>query len=98
MTRDEAQAVLAAALRPIAPDVDLELLDADAPFQQEADIDSMDFLNLLIGVHERTGVEIPESDYSKLGSLNEILTYLTGTRPVRASRARYQAPMLPAEV
>ncbi len=76
MTRDDAHLLLVSALREIAPDVDVDALDPTAPFQEEADIDSMDFLNLVTGLHERTGIEIPESDYPKLSTVADILAYL----------------------
>jgi acyl carrier protein len=76
MTRDDARTLFASALAQIAPDLDLDDLDADAPFQEEADIDSMDFLNLVTWIYEHAGIEIPESDYAKLSTLTEILGYL----------------------
>ncbi len=76
MTHDQAHSVMVAALSEIAPDVDLDLLDPDAPFQEEADIDSMDFLNLITRLHDDTGVDIPDSDYPKLSSLTAIFSYL----------------------
>ena len=41
------------------------------------DIDSYDFLNFLIGLSEKLGVEVPEEDYGKIRSLKELLTYLS---------------------
>jgi acyl carrier protein len=76
MTRDDAHTLLATVLHGIAPEVDLDALDPDEPFQQEADIDSMDFLNLVIGLHDESGIDIPEDDYQKLSTLADILTYL----------------------
>jgi acyl carrier protein len=76
MTRDDAQIMLATVLHEIAPEVEIGTLDPDAPFQQEADIDSMDFLNLVAGLHEQSGIDIPEDDYPKLSTLSDILAYL----------------------
>jgi acyl carrier protein len=61
----------------IAPEADFDELDANANIQQTLDIDSFDFLNFLIGLHAELGVDIPEADYGKLVSLNDIITYLT---------------------
>ena len=44
------------------------------------DIDSFDHLNFLIGLHERLGVDIPEKDYGKLNTVNEILNYLAAVK------------------
>lgn len=60
----------------IAPEADLDELDPDAPMQEALDIDSFDFLQLLIGLDEAVGVEIPEADYGQLRSLNNLLDYL----------------------
>jgi len=76
MTRDQAATALKSALREVAPDVDLDLLDPDAPFQEEADIDSMDFLNLVVCLHDGTGIDIPESDYPRLTTVSSMLAYL----------------------
>ena len=43
---------------------------------EQLDIDSMDFLNLIVAVHERTGIEIPERDYAKLSTLDDAVAYL----------------------
>jgi acyl carrier protein len=77
MTHDDARTTLAAALHDVAPDVDLDAIDPDAPFQEEADIDSMDFLNLVSRLYDRAGVDIPEHDYPKLSTLSEFLAYLS---------------------
>ena len=76
MTRDDARTWLASALQQIAPDVALDAIDPDAPFQEEADIDSMDFLNLVVAIHEVSGIEIPERDYGRLATVTSILAYL----------------------
>lgn len=45
--------------------------------REELDIDSYDFLNLLIGLNEKLGVEIPEEDYEKLATLSDLIRYLS---------------------
>jgi acyl carrier protein len=76
MTKDEAAAVLAAALHEIAPEVEIDAVDPDLPLQEVADIDSTDFLSLLATIHDRTGIRIPYQDYPKLATLNLFTTYL----------------------
>jgi len=71
-------------LRTIAPEVDPTALVADKPLRDQVDLDSMDWLNFLVGLHQALKVEIPESDYSKLYTLNHLLGYL---RDRIASRA-----------
>jgi acyl carrier protein len=60
----------------IAPDADLDTLDPTADLRDEIDIDSMDFLNILVALHEKTGIEIPERDYAKVTTLDSLVAYL----------------------
>ena len=61
----------------IAPEANLAELRPDENVRRALDIDSYDFLNFLIGLHERLGIEIPEADYGKLNTLAEIMSYLS---------------------
>ena len=78
MTRTEILAVIRDELARIAPDVDFDAVDPAADLRDEADIDSMDFLNLVTALHARLGVEIPEADNPKLVTLQGALDYLAG--------------------
>ena len=70
MTKEEPTALLAAALHEVAPEVDLGTVDPDLPLQEAAGMDSMDFLNLVAAIHDRTGIEIPFRDYPRLSTLS----------------------------
>ncbi|MBX7110987.1 MAG: acyl carrier protein [Dehalococcoidia bacterium] len=63
-------------LHELRPEADLETLPAGADLREELDLDSMDFLNFVIGVHEATGVDIPEADYARVSTLETCLEYL----------------------
>lgn len=63
------------AVRGVAPDVDQDV-DPDADLQADLDLDSMDLLNVVIAVHERTGIEIPERDYGSLTSIANLADYV----------------------
>jgi acyl carrier protein len=76
--RDEIEAAVIEELGNIAPDIDASAADRNADLREEFDIDSMDFLNLVIALHERLGVEIPEVDYPKLASIAGAVSYLDG--------------------
>lgn len=76
MTRDEIMAVVANELGQIAPEIDFELIDGSGDLREEFDIDSMDFLTFVTALHERMGLDIPEADYAKLGSLDATVSYL----------------------
>ena len=63
-------------LKTLAPEMDAAVLVADAPLRKQIDLDSMDWLNVLAAIHERLGVNIPETDYGKLATLDSIVVYL----------------------
>jgi acyl carrier protein len=64
------------ALYAIAPDIEGEPLDADVRYRDQFEFDSMDFLRFIMELHRLTGVEIPESDYPRLQTLNAGIAYL----------------------
>jgi acyl carrier protein len=63
-------------LRSIAPEVEPGDLDPTRPLRHQVDLDSMDWLNFLVALHERLGVNIPEADYAQLVTLDNVLDYL----------------------
>ncbi len=69
--------VLQEELGNIAPEADFNSLDRSADLREAIDIDSMDFLNFVIAVHRRLGVDIPEIDYPKLVTIDGAIKYLT---------------------
>ncbi|HWW47723.1 MAG TPA: acyl carrier protein [Xanthobacteraceae bacterium] len=66
-------------LNNIAPEVDLSIVDPTADLREAIDIDSMDFLNLVTALHQRTGIDVPEIDYPKLVTLSGMVAYLEAT-------------------
>ena len=75
MTRDEIRNAVIQALTSIAPEIDPRDLQPDTVLRQELDLDSMDFLNFVIGLHERLGIDVPEQDYPRLTTLNRAVDY-----------------------
>ena len=73
---DELRSLVLRTLGDIAPEADLESIKPDVGFRDQLDIDSMDFLNFVIALHEELRIEIPEADYPKLASLNACVEYL----------------------
>jgi len=76
VNRSEIQSLVMAELRRIAPEVEEGELKADRPLREQVDLDSMDWLNFLVALHERLKVEIPESDYARLATLDQTVDYL----------------------
>ena len=76
MTPAEIQRAILDILSDIAPDEDLSQLKPDVPFRDQLDIDSMDFLDIIMELRKRYGVEVPEADYQKLATLDSTVEYL----------------------
>ena len=76
MTNIELEELIKRALLDVAPDLEGEEIAPDETFADQFEIDSMDFLNFIIGLHKATGVEIPEVDYLKLTTLASATGYL----------------------
>ena len=76
MNTDDIRAVAIATLQSIAPEVEAESLRGDRPLRNQVDLDSMDWLNFLLGLHEKLRVEIPEADYARLVTLDDVVAYL----------------------
>jgi len=76
VTREEVVAAFARALARIAPEADLARVGPREDLREALDLDSMDFLNLLVDVHEQTGIEIPEADAPRLATLDGAAAYL----------------------
>jgi acyl carrier protein len=76
MNSAQVRATIAQVLATIAPEVDLAALDSQAPLRDQIDLDSMDFLNMIVGLHQRLQIDIPESDYARLVSLDDLIAYL----------------------
>jgi acyl carrier protein len=86
MTEDEIRARVIKTLSGIVPELDAATLKPAVSLRDQLDIDSMDFLNLLIALHQEFGVDVPESDAGKLGTVDACVAYLA-----QALRQRAQA-------
>jgi len=76
MTSEEIRIVILDALKRIAPEIDPASIQPGVNFRDQLDLDSMDFLNFVLALHERLGVDIPEADYRRLSTLEGALQYL----------------------
>ncbi len=88
MNQQELRDIVITALTEVAPEVDPAAIDPDEDLVEQLDIDSMDFLNVVVAVHERTGIEIPERDYPKLSTLDGAVAYLVAAAAANGSGAR----------
>jgi acyl carrier protein len=76
MTTDEIKDTILRILGEIAPEADPHEIKPDVDFRDQLDLDSMDFLNFVVAVDEELGVEIPESDYGLIGTLDAFADYV----------------------
>jgi acyl carrier protein len=80
MNELELKKIILNGLAAVAPGADVNGLDPDENVREALDIDSFDHLNFLVGLHDQLGVDIPEKDYGRLNTVNEIIGYLMALR------------------
>jgi acyl carrier protein len=78
MSDEQVRRAVLEALLEVAPDVDASTLDPASAFRDQFDFDSMDYLNFVIALHQRLGVDIPERDYAQLNGVDAAVSYLQG--------------------
>jgi acyl carrier protein len=81
MKQEQVQETVSRLLSRIAPEAELSSVRPDEPLQRALDIDSYDFLNLLVAVRDELGVTIAESDYGKVATLEGLIRYLAARLP-----------------
>jgi acyl carrier protein len=86
MSNEEIRSRVIKTLCGIVPELEAGTLKPAVSLRDQLDIDSMDFLNFLIALHQEFGVDVPESDAGKLGTVDACVDYL-----VQALRQRTQA-------
>jgi len=83
MTKDQIRETVLRVLGQIAPEADLSQMKSDLRIRDQLDIDSMDLLNWVIGLHKELNVDIPEADYPKLATLGGCIDYLAARRELQ---------------
>ena len=76
MAETEIEQIVRQALSNVAPEVDIESIDPAKDLRDQIDIDSVDFLNFVIGLHKELNIDIPDTDVAKLTTLNGCVAYL----------------------
>lgn len=76
MTPEEIREEIIDILEDIAPDEDLSGLDDAVAFREQLELDSMDFLDIVMELRKRHRVQIPEEEYTELASMQSTVTYL----------------------
>ena len=81
VTGEDLRTLVVATLLDVAPEVEAGDLRDDVPLRKQVDLDSMDWLAFLVGLHDELQVDIPEADYAKLVTLGDVVDYLQARLP-----------------
>lgn len=85
MNETEIRTRVVGVIKSVAPELEEGELRADRPLRDQIDLDSMDWLNVLVALHEKLHVDIPEADYGKLVTLDNLVGYLREKLAQRAA-------------
>ena len=88
MNREEIIDAIKDIIHTIAPDEDLSGIDPAQRLRDQIELDSMDFLDIVMELRKRYGVQVPEEDYKELATLDGCVRYL---HPKLAAKALHQA-------
>ncbi|WP_438482957.1 acyl carrier protein [Oleiharenicola lentus] len=77
MTKDDCKKLVIDIISDIAPDEDLNGIKPEIKLRDQLQLDSMDFLDIVMELRKRHGIEVPEADYTHLASLDSCAEYLT---------------------
>jgi acyl carrier protein len=81
MTNEELRSLILELICEIAPEADPTAAQDQDDLREIFDLDSMDFANLVVAIHKRTKINIPEQDYNKLFTLKSAIAYLAAKAP-----------------
>ena len=76
MTKEQIKETILKIIAQIIPDEDLSNLKGDIPIREQVELDSMDFLDIVMELRKRYGIEVPEDDYTHLATLDSTVAYL----------------------
>lgn len=80
-TQEDTRGIVLSVLTTIAPEVDADDITDDDLLRDQVNLDSMDWLNFLLGIHKRFNVDIPESEYASLRTLSDVVGYVESHAP-----------------
>lgn len=75
MTTEEIKQAIIEQILMVAPDIEKEEIEPDANLQRSLEIDSFDFLKVLTALNEALGVDVPETDYAQVDTLEHMADY-----------------------
>jgi acetyltransferase len=96
MQTEDIRRAVRATIEAIAPEADFQGLQPGRPLREQIDLDSMDWLNVVAALHEKLAIDIPESDYGRLATLDSMLAYLASRQPEPRAAPAGAAPAPPS--
>lgn len=85
MNNEQIRTAVLEILKTLAPEIDPARILPDKPLRSQIDLDSMDWLNVLVAIHDKLGINIPETDYGKVVTFDGIIAYLAARMPQTAA-------------
>jgi acyl carrier protein len=76
MNKEEIRSIVLRELQRVAPEADIHTLGPDSDVREELDIDSMDLLRFVTGLHAALGVDVPETEYRRIVTVRGCIDYL----------------------
>ena len=76
MGHQQVKEIVLSIIESVAPDADISNVRGDVPLREQLDLDSMDFLDIVMELRKRYKVEVPKEEYEQLASLDSCATYL----------------------
>lgn len=76
MTNNEVRNIILNCIIKIAPGTDISIIDDMTSFRDQLDLDSMDFLDLIMNLRKHYQIEIPKEDFPKIKTINDFINYL----------------------
>jgi acyl carrier protein len=76
MSDQQVRDIVLAIIAAVAPDADLSNVTGDVPLRDQLDLDSMDFLDIVMELRKRYRIQIPEEEYEQLGTMSSTVDYL----------------------
>ena len=76
MTKEEVSQAIIDIINDILPEGDCSGIDPDKRLRDQLDLDSMDFLDIVMELRKQYNIEVPEEDYQELATLNSCVNYL----------------------
>lgn len=80
MDRENVLLTLKDIFRHVAPDIDFDTIDLSRPLREQVEMDSLDFYNVVVKIHQQLGVNVPDSVLAELNNLNELVDYILRMR------------------